>query len=111
MCDKFYYRFAYIDGRKINIFLDFDSDSFKVISHLQKLDSDQMIDVGGALGLSYSKLRKMTKFPDDMVASWLRREDFVVSKSGEPTLRTLVEALRMVGQEGTARDIEKAESR
>ena len=92
-------------------FLDLNSDHFKVTQCLQNLDNDQICTVGGALGLSYSKLRKMTKFPDDMVASWLRREDFVVSKSGEPTLRTLVEALRMVGQEGTARDIEKAESR
>ena len=61
--------------------------------------------------MSYSKLRKMTKYPDDMVAAWLRREDFVRSMSGEPTWRTLVEALRKVGQEGTARDIEEKESR
>ena len=34
-----------------------------------------------------------------------------MSMSGEPTWRTLVEALRKVGQEGTARDIiEKEES-
>ena len=31
--------------------------------------------------------------------------------SGEPTWRTLVEALRKGGQEGTARDIEEKESR
>ena len=67
--------------------------------------------MGGALGLSYSKLRKMTKYPSDMVAAWLRRENFVMSMSGEPTWRTLVEALRKVGQEGTAREIEEKESR
>ena len=67
--------------------------------------------MGGALGLSYGKLRKMTKYPDDMVAAWLRREDFVMSMSGEPTWRSLVEALRKVGQEGTARDIEEKKSR
>ena len=66
--------------------------------------------MGGALGLSYSKLRKMTKYADDMVAAWLRREDFVRSMSGEPTWRTLVEALRKVGQEGIASDIEEKES-
>ena len=66
--------------------------------------------MGGALGLYYSKLRKMTKYPDDMVAAWLRREDSVMSMTGEPTWRTLVEALRRVGQEGTARDIETAEN-
>ena len=62
--------------------------------------------MGGALGASYSKLHKMTKYPDDMVAAWLRREDFVMSMSGEPTWRTLVEALKKVGQERTARGSE-----
>ena len=75
------------------------------------MDEDHICTVGGALGLSYSKLRKMTKYPDDMVAAWLRREDFVMSMSGEPTWRTLVKALRKVGQEGTARGIEEAESK
>ena len=94
-----------------NYFPDFNLDSFKVINHLQNLDNDQIIDVGGALGLSFNKLRKMTKYSDDMVAAWLRREDFVMNMSGEPTWRTLVEALRKVGQEGTARDIEEAEAK
>ena len=70
-----------------------------------------MIDVGGALGISFGKLRKMSNYPDDMVAAWLRREDFVMSTSGEPTWRTLVEALRKVGQEGTAKDIEEEETK
>ena len=87
------------------------SNHFKVTQYLQDLDNDHIIDVGGALGLSFSKLRKMTKYPDDMVAAWLRREDYVMNSSGEPTWRTLMEALRKVGQEGIARDIEKAESR
>ena len=78
---------------------------------MRSLDEDHISTVGGALGLSYSRLRKMTKYPGDMVAAWLRREDFVMSMSGEPTWRTLVEALRKVGQEGTAREIEEKESR
>ena len=89
---------------------DLNSDHFKVTPYLQNLDEDHISTVGGALGLSYSKLRKMTKYPDGMVAAWLRREDFIMSMSGEPTWRTLVEALRKVGQEGTARDIEEKES-
>ena len=91
-------------------FSDLNSDHFKVTHYLHNLDKDHICTVGGALGLSYSKLCKMTKYPDDMVAAWLRREDFVMSMSGEPTWRTLVEALRKVGQEGTARDIEEAET-
>ena len=86
----------------------FRPSCFKVSHNLQSLEEDHISTVGGALGLSYSKLRKITKYPSDMVAAWLRREDFV---SGEPTWRTLVEALRKVGQEGTARDNEKKESR
>ena len=53
----------------------------------------------------------MKDLPEEMVAAWLRRDDFVQSMSGEPTWRTLIEALRKVGLEGTATDIEKAESR
>ena len=90
---------------------DLDSVHFKATAYLQKLDKQRVRNVGGALGLSYSSMEKMTSFPDDMVAAWLRREDFVMSMSGEPTWRTLVEALRKVGQEGTARDIEKTETK
>ena len=92
-------------------FLDLNSDHFKVTQCLQNLDNDHICTVGGALGLSYSKLRKMTKFPDDMVAAWLRKEDHVMSMSGEPTWRTLAEALRKVGQGGIAGDIEAAEAK
>ena len=66
--------------------------------------------MGGALGLTYDILEKMKALPDDMVAAWLRREDYVITSSGEPTWRTLVKALRRVGQEGIAREIiEKVE--
>ena len=75
------------------------------------MDEGHIYEVGGALGLAYDKLRRMTKFPDEMVAAWLRREDIVMNVSGRPTWRTLVEALRRVGQEGIARDIMESESR
>ena len=87
---------------------DLSTDHFKVTSYLLKLDDRQIRYVGGALGLAYDVLDKMKALPEEMVAAWLRREDFVMSMSGEPTWRTLVEALRKVGQEGTARDIEAA---
>ena len=88
---------------------DLSTDHFKVTSYLRKLDDRQIRYVGGALGLAYDNLDKMKNLPEEMVAAWLRREDFVMSMSGEPTWRTLIQALRKVGQEGTARDIEKAE--
>ena len=87
----------------------FSTDHFKVTSYLLRLDDCQICYLGGALGLAYDILDKMKALPEEMVAAWLRREDFVMSMSGEPTWRTLVEALRKVGQEGTARDIEAKE--
>ena len=86
---------------------DLNSDHFKVFQYLQNLNEDHISTVGGALGVSYSKLRKMTKYPDDMVAAWLMREDYVLNVSGEPTWRSLVKALRIIGQEGIAKDIEE----
>ena len=52
----------------------------------------------------------MKTHPQDMVAAWLRQEDNVMSKSGEPTWRSLVKALREVRQEGVARKIEQQRS-
>ena len=65
--------------------------------------------MGGALGLAYNTLDKMKDIPSEVAAAWLRREDHIMTISGEPTWRTLVNALRKEGQEGTARDIEEAE--
>ena len=46
-------------------------------------------------------------YREDMIAAWLRRQDDVGQKTGIPTWRTLVKALRnrQVGQEGIARII------
>ena len=82
------------------------SAHYKVASYLRKLDDRQIRYVGGALGLAYDTLDKMKDVPSETAAAWLRREDYVMAASGEPTWRTLVNALRKEGQEGTARDIE-----
>ena len=58
--------------------------------------------------MAYVNLQKMKNFPEDMVAAWLRREDYVLKMSGEPTWRSLVQALTTVGQGGIAKDIEEA---
>ena len=88
---------------------DLNFDYFKVTNYLKNLEDHQICDVGGALGLAYNVLKKSRKFPEDVVAAWLRKEDYVIKMSGEPTWSTLVDALRKVGQEGIARDIEAAE--
>ena len=76
---------------------------FEVCSSLKLLDDNQVLSVGGALGLSFNVLRRMKSLPDEMVAAWLRREAYVVE---DPTWRELVTALRRVGQEGVAETIE-----
>ena len=86
--------------------LDLRTDHFKVCSYLQELNEHQIRRVGGALGVVYDVLEKMNVYPDDMVAAWLRREDYVLSMSGEPTWKSLVQALRKVGQGGVAKKIE-----
>ena len=86
---------------------DLNTDHYKVASYLRRLDDRQIRYVGGALGLAYDTLDKMKDVPSEMTAAWLRREDYVMAASGEPTWRSLVNALRKEGQEGTARDIEE----
>lgn len=72
---------------------------------MKNLDPDKLRDLGGALGLRYPKLRRMTNILDDMTAAWLNKEDIVLDKSGEPTWSRLVEALEKIGQKGVAKDI------
>lgn len=65
-----------------------------------------MLSLGGALGLAFNALKKMKVLPDDMVAAWLRKEDYVQE---DPTWRGLIEALKVVGQRGIAESIEEKE--
>ena len=85
-------------------------DHFEIYNYLKELNEDQICTLGGALGLVHNNLKKMKTHPQDMVTAWLRQEDKVTSKSGKPTWRSLVKALREVGQEGVARKIEQKHS-
>ena len=80
-------------------------DHFEVKSSLENLGADKLRDLGGALGLRYPKLRRMTNILDDMPAAWLNKEDSVLDKSGEPTWSGLTEALEKTGQKGVAEGI------
>ena len=76
---------------------------------LNDLDSTQLIELGQVLGISYTKLTKMTYCTrlNELVAAWIKREDEVLQKSGEPTLKTLTGKLEEIGQAGIAKDIRK----
>ena len=81
-------------------------DHFEVCQSLKNLGTPDIQRLGGALGLSYTNLRKMNiLFPDEMVAAWLNRQDDVLKHSGEPTWSTLEDALRKIGQTGLAEDV------
>ena len=72
---------------------------------MDKLVPEQLIDLGGALGLSYPKIKRMTNILSDVTAAWLNREDQVLEKCGEPTWSRLADALERIGQIGIAEDI------
>ena len=85
-----------------------DDDWSEIVGYLRKMDTNQIRLLGGKLGLDVYKLEKMTTLPDDMVKAWLRREDKVKEKCGDPlTWEALVKALRNNGQSGIADDIHR----
>ena len=52
------------------------------------------------------ELQKMKALPQDMVTSWLRKDDDVKKKCGDPlTWEALVNALRTLGKTGIADEI------
>ena len=85
-------------------------DVGKVTEYLVDLQPADIHNLGIALGLSYPHLKTMESsntFRNDMIASWLQKEDQVTEK-GVPTWKTLVEALRQesVKHKGVAERIE-----
>lgn len=74
--------------------------------YLRDLGSDELMDLGGALGLRYPNLKRMTPLISEMVAAWLKREDNVIAVSGPPSWANLTQALRDIGQNGIANTIE-----
>jgi hypothetical protein len=77
---------------------------FRVSQCLKDLPNEDLITLGGALGLNFPKLKKMRDLPSEMVAAWLRKEDNVL-EFGKPTWRRLVTALKSIGHNGVAGSI------
>ena len=80
-------------------------DLYEVTKYLGDMDNEQLINLGGALGLRYTTLGRMKSLPNDMVAAWLRREEGVLKRSGEPNYEKLAEALDEMEQNGLAKDV------
>ena len=82
------------------------SDWATICGYLHQMDQPQIHLLGGELGLIVFNLEKMQNLPNDMVKAWLRKEDNVKKKSGDPlTWNILVKALQTIGQDGIADDI------
>ena len=82
------------------------TDHYAITKHLRDLSNEDLMDLGGALGLCYSHLRNMCRpLLGEMVAAWLKREDNVLSATGEPSWASLVQALTDIHQLGIAKDI------
>ena len=77
-------------------------DHFAVMGHLRDLGNEQLLEVGGALGLRYARMKRMTSLMSEMVAAWLNGEDDVLTISGPPSWASLIKALHDVGLNGVA---------
>ena len=81
-----------------------------IMSYLYALDKGQLNHLGMVLGLDRHRVRAMmdtVNFLDDLISSWLSQADQVMTRSGVPTWRSLVKALRhkLLGQNGIASQI------
>ena len=76
---------------------------------LRDLTENQLLDLGGALGLYWPNLKMMKYLCKELVEAWLNGADNVLATSGQPTWRSLIKALDEIGQKGTADKISKCE--
>lgn len=81
-----------------------DDHHHDVCVDLKHLDLPDLVQLGGALGISHNKCKRFSNV-GDFVSSWLKREDKVLDQSGEPTWSKLADALEEIGQKGIAQDI------
>ena len=87
-----------------------EDDLVDVMGYLHTLEKSQLSNLGLVLGLSLHHVRGLMDsktFLGDVVLSWLSQADSVATRSGVPTWRSLVKALRhqLLGQNGIASQI------
>ena len=85
-------------------------DLVDITGYLHEMEKSQIHELGLVLGLSHTNLKKMdpSTFLNDVIAAWLRQEDWV-KMCGEPSWMVLIKALKLprVGQMGIAAKIAK----
>ena len=78
---------------------------YAVSQYLKDIDREELIRLGLALGLLYSRLEGMKMFPEDVIAAWLRGDD----KCGPPSWTSLATALEGKGHTAIASKVRKGE--
>ena len=82
----------------------------EVTSYLRKLDNVKLYDLAGELGLNVTDLRNrvsVDSLPRVLCERWLREDDDVQTRSGDPSWSSLAKAMCRIGANGLARKIEK----
>ena len=87
-----------------------DDDHYKIVKFLKNLSCPHLRTLGVELGLSYPKLKKMSDecLHNDMICSWLRKDDKVTEICGIPTWESLIKALEESNFTGIAEDIRES---
>ena len=98
---------SYIITMYTSLLFPGEDDLVDIMGYLHTLDKSQLSHLGMVLGLSRHRVKGMKDsdcFLEDMISLWLQQADNVMTKSGVPTWRSLVKALRhdLLGQNGIA---------
>ena len=80
-------------------------DEYDVKQYLKELPRETLTELGEALGLYYGRLQRLQSceymlFLSRLVSAWLRQEDGVYRRSGEPSWESLAKALGEIDQNG-----------
>ena len=73
--------------------------------YLKDMNREEVIRLGLALGLLYSRLEGMKMFPEDVIAAWLRGDD----ECGFPSWTSLATALERTGHTVIASKVRKGD--
>ena len=78
-----------------SFFTEPNLDNLCAMKMIEDLRPESIIRLGQELGLDFSKMKKMpiTSIHSDMIHAWLMQYDNVPKQSGNPTWRSLAQAL------------------
>ena len=84
-------------------------DAALVNPYLKKLGNPKLYELGGALGLNITELKRVSgqELPLELAGRWLREDDDVHKTSGTPSWSSLIKALQAVGATGVADKIKR----